>query len=101
LSTFLHCHKQFQELSHKFQVTYNFQFSFISPELTSILSVKLDIFVHVKLSKTSQEFLFIQFNAKLNQNIHTKKADIQNDTHLNFLLTPLLRLASFATHYHA
>jgi hypothetical protein len=42
-----------------FQVTYNFQSSFISPELTSILSVKLEIFVQVKLSKTSPEFLVI------------------------------------------
>jgi hypothetical protein len=49
--------KQFQSPSQIFQVTYNFQFNLISLQDTSILSVKLEIFVQVILSNTSQEFL--------------------------------------------
>jgi hypothetical protein len=55
-------HKHFlthQITLHNFQVTYNFQSSFISTQETSILLVKLEIFTQVTLSKTSPEFLFI------------------------------------------
>jgi hypothetical protein len=53
-------HKHFfthQISLHNSPVIYNFQFSFISLQDISIFSVKLDIFVQVVLSNTSQEFL--------------------------------------------